>query len=234
MQESTSPPPRYGALSRGVAARDIELAADALLRSGERPTIERVREKIGRSSPNTINPLLDAWWKRLADRLDAGPPALHRLPEAVVHVAEALWMQALDEARRRAEQELKREARGAAKLEGDLEIRSHMLTLREGGNARLEARERDIDELRLQLRSYELTARKNKATIDSQTARIASLENQLLARLPRRGGTAGRKASPKQKPAAVTAKRAGSLLGTNTRARTAVRGRSTARRRRGR
>ena len=67
--------------SRGIAGRDVELAADALLREGKRPTIERIREKIGRGSPNTINPLLDAWWKRLAARLDAGPAALHRLPE---------------------------------------------------------------------------------------------------------------------------------------------------------
>src|SRR5271169_6506812 len=88
--------------SRGITSRDVELAADALLRAGERPTIERVREKIGRGSPNTINPALDAWWKRLASRLDAGPAALHRLPEAVAHVAEALWMQALEEGRRRA------------------------------------------------------------------------------------------------------------------------------------
>jgi len=50
-------------------------AADSLLRAGERPTIEKVRAKIGRGSPNTINPLLDAWWQRLAGRLDAGPAA---------------------------------------------------------------------------------------------------------------------------------------------------------------
>jgi hypothetical protein len=31
-----------------------------------------------------------------------GPVALHRLPENVAHIAEALWMQALDDARRRA------------------------------------------------------------------------------------------------------------------------------------
>ena len=49
---------------------------------GERPTIDKIREKIGRGSPNTVNPLLDAWWKRLASRLDAGPAALHRLPES--------------------------------------------------------------------------------------------------------------------------------------------------------
>src|SRR5271163_631083 len=183
MQGTTSPARLYGASSRGITARDVELAADVLLRSGERPTIERVREKIGRGSPNTINPLLDAWWKRLAARLEAGPAALHRLPETVAHVAEALWMQALDEARRRADQELNRQAHSAAKHEEDLEVRSHVLTLREGElQSRLEGRERDVDELRLQLRALNLRARKDQTTITSQAARIADLENRFEAR----------------------------------------------------
>jgi hypothetical protein len=103
----TDPSQVYGKRRRGVTAADVELAADALFRAGEKPTIEKVRAKIGTGSPNTINPLLDAWWKTVSARLDAGPAALHRLPESVAHVAEALWMQALDEGRRRAHVELK-------------------------------------------------------------------------------------------------------------------------------
>jgi hypothetical protein len=38
--------------------------------------------------PNTINPMLDAWWKTLSARLDSGPADLHRLPETVAHIAE--------------------------------------------------------------------------------------------------------------------------------------------------
>src|SRR5271169_6814023 len=143
MSGSTSPPPSYGPPTRGITGRDVELAADALLRDGERPTIEKIREKIGRGSPNTINPLLDAWWKRLASRLDAGPAALHRLPESVAHVAEALWMQALEEGRRRAEQERSRAARSTAQGQADLDVRSHVLSLREGElESRLKDRER--------------------------------------------------------------------------------------------
>src|ERR1700679_1874057 len=124
-------PTAYGERRRGIAAGDVERAADALFRASERPTIEKVRAKLGTGSPNTINPLLDTWWKRLASRLDAGPAALHRLPESAAHVAEALWMQALDEGRRRAPRELSRDARSAAHTKDDLEIRSHVLTLRE-------------------------------------------------------------------------------------------------------
>ena len=87
---------------RGITSTDVDRAADALLRDGQRPTIEKVRATIGRGSPNTINPLLDAWWQRLAGRLDAGPAALHRLPEPVLHAAEGLWLQTLSEARKRA------------------------------------------------------------------------------------------------------------------------------------
>ena len=75
-----SPDPRQaiaGASTGGITAADVDRAADALLRAGQRPTIEKVRLEIGRGSPNTINPLLDAWWSRLAGRLDAGPAALH-------------------------------------------------------------------------------------------------------------------------------------------------------------
>jgi Plasmid replication region DNA-binding N-term len=183
MLESLTPPLRYGPPSRGVTSRDVELAADALLRAGERPTIERIREKIGRGSPNTINPLLDAWWKRLASRLDAGPAALHRLPESVAHVAEALWMQALDEGRRRAEQELLRDARGAAQKKSDLEVRSHVLALREGElTARLHERERAIADLNLRLREMTVMLRKQQATDETQRQRIAALESELSTR----------------------------------------------------
>ena len=86
---------------------------------------------IGRGSPNTINPLLDAWWKRLAGRLDAGPAALHRLPEPVLLAAEGLWMQTLDEARRRAAAEQGSRKASLAKDRQDLEVRSHVMSIRE-------------------------------------------------------------------------------------------------------
>src|SRR5271165_6035232 len=124
------PPKLYGPPSRGISSSDVHRAADELLREGERATIERVRAKLGTGSPNTINPMLDSWWKTLSARLDAGPAALHRLPESVAHVAEALWMQALEEGRRRAHQELKASERIAADAQQNLEVRSHVLTLR--------------------------------------------------------------------------------------------------------
>ena len=194
MSESSTPPPRYGAPSRGISGRDVELAADALLREGERPTIERIREKIGRGSPNTINPLLDAWWKRLASRLDAGPAALHRLPESVAHVAEALWMQALDEGRRRAAQEIARQARDGARTKEDLDLRSHVLSLREGElESRLKDRDRTQAMLETQLQELTVLLRQERATRAAPARRISFLEEQLLAGRPRKISTRTRR-----------------------------------------
>jgi hypothetical protein len=185
MSEATTPPPRVGPPSRGVTAGDVERAADSLLRSGERPTIDRIRERLGSGSPNTVNPLLDAWWKRLGSRLDAGPAALHRLPESVAHVAEALWMQALDEGRRRANLELKSKERTATEQQQSLEVRSHVLSLREGElDSRLHDRDSTITALNQQLRQLTLLLRKEQATRDAQGRRIALLETELQS-LPR-------------------------------------------------
>jgi Plasmid replication region DNA-binding N-term len=179
----TETPRPYGSPTRGVRQADVSHAADALLRSGERPTVEKIRAAIGRGSPNTLGPLLDAWWKHLSARLDAGPAALHRLPETVAHVAEALWMQALDEGRRRAQLELKSARTSATEQQQNLEVRSHVLTLREGElDARLHDRERTITELNLQLRELTLLLRKEQATRDAQSKRIATVETDLLLR----------------------------------------------------
>jgi len=76
----TEAPYRYGNAPRGVSAGDIERAADALLRAGERPTIEKVREKLGTGSPNTINPLLDAGGRDSPpDWMPVPPPCIDSL-----------------------------------------------------------------------------------------------------------------------------------------------------------
>jgi hypothetical protein len=176
----TEIPRPYGSPNRGVTAGDVERAADALLRSGERPTIDKVRQTLGTGSPNTINPLLDAWWKRLSARLDAGPAAFHRLPESVAHVAEALWMQALEEGRRRARLELKSTERSTAEQQQTLEVRSHVLTLREGElDSRLHDRDITIAALHQQLRELTLLLRKEQAIRDAQARRIAVLAKEL-------------------------------------------------------
>src|ERR1700727_1722876 len=149
----STPPRSYGPPPRGITQSDVSHAADTLLRAGDRPTIEKIRAKIGRGSPNTINPMLDAWWKTLSARLDSGPAALHRLPESIAHIAEAMWMQALEEGKRRALLEQRDTARVAELDKQRLELRFHVLTLREGElDSRLRDRDRTIEELNSRLR----------------------------------------------------------------------------------
>jgi Plasmid replication region DNA-binding N-term len=160
-------PPRrpIGPPPRGITQSDVSHAADSLLRAGDRPTIEKIRAKLGRGSPNTINPMLDAWWKTLSARLDSGPASFHRLPEVVAHVAEALWMQALEAARSRVRTEHKTTERQNADKEQTLEVRSHVLTLREGElDSRLRDRDRTIEELNSRLRDLAGSVRKEQAT----------------------------------------------------------------------
>lgn len=61
---------------------EIFEAADSLLAQGLRPTIERVRQALGRGSPNTVNRVLDDWWatlsKRMGNKPQALPPALEQ------------------------------------------------------------------------------------------------------------------------------------------------------------
>jgi len=194
----SNPPIHYGSASRGITQSDVSHAADSSLRAGERPTIEKVRAKLGRGSPNTINPMLDAWWKTLSARLDSGPAALHRLPESVAHVAEALWMQALEEGKRRALLEQRDSARLAELDKQGLELRSHVLTLREGElDSRLRDRDRTIEDLNLRLRELTGAIRKEQATQELLLRQITALK---FTRVPTATRSTRTKKRKRQRP----------------------------------
>jgi hypothetical protein len=112
-------PARPGA--RGVRQPDVDRAADAILARGERPTIEKVRQLLGTGSPNTVTPLLDAWYKALGARV-AGLQASgsqDRAPSAVASAFKLFWDTAMAEARSVADRELasERETLQAAQAE---------------------------------------------------------------------------------------------------------------------
>jgi hypothetical protein len=132
MMDSTTPRRPFGPRPRGITQSDVSHAADTLLRAGERPTIEKIRARLGKRSPNTINPMLDSWWENPLRASGRRPRRLHRLPESIAHIAEALWMQSLEEGKRRALLEQRDSARLAELDKQRLELRSHVLSLREG------------------------------------------------------------------------------------------------------
>jgi len=89
--------------TRGVQQVDVDFAADALIAERARPTVERVRLKLGRGSPNTVGPLLENWFAGLAARLGVGPgPSGEEEdapPPALRQALKDLWAQSLATAR---------------------------------------------------------------------------------------------------------------------------------------
>ena len=89
-------------MARGITEEEVWKACDALLLEGARPTIERVRQKLGRGSPNTVSPMLETWFRHLGTRINdpgafSAPPSS---PDPVHHAAQHLWEVAQTEARR--------------------------------------------------------------------------------------------------------------------------------------
>lgn len=78
---------------RGIQYEDVAQAADALLQEGARPTIERIRQRLGRGSPNTVSPMLEQWFSGLGQRLGSGgiAPQGSAVPAPVMQAAQALW-----------------------------------------------------------------------------------------------------------------------------------------------
>lgn len=108
--------------NRGIQQEDVWQAADALIAEGLRPTIERVRQKIGRGSPNTVSPLLDVWFSTLATRLGLGGAKEEGvLPEPVQQAVSLLWETALLSARDEAAQALAQEHQALSAKRVDME-----------------------------------------------------------------------------------------------------------------
>jgi chromosome segregation ATPase len=149
--------------ARRISRDDVFRAADALLLQGDRPTIDRVRMKLGRGSPNTINDHLDAWWSRLGARLrDVPGQEVPGLPESIALRLQQLWHETLDAARLTLQETL-------AGRESDLMAREEACAERERA-----AHERSTAlEEGLALARQQLTA---------ANARAAGLEGQVTAR----------------------------------------------------
>jgi hypothetical protein len=173
----------------GLSQTQVDRAADALLQQGHRPSVEKVRAAIG-GSPNTLAPLLDDWWRRLAARVKVGAGAFERLPGSLAQIAEAFFLHALEEARRIAGQEERRERDALVREQQSVEVRSHLLSLREQElQARLEDRERAVTALELQVRDQTVLLRKLQAAREAAERRVEAFEAermQTLARVARK------------------------------------------------
>ena len=87
--------------NRGIQQEDVWEAADSLISDGLRPTIERVRQKIGRGSPNTVSPMLESWFATLASRLgiSKNDTETEDVPKALQQALKNTWEIALSKSR---------------------------------------------------------------------------------------------------------------------------------------
>jgi len=169
-------------LSRGIQEDDVWGAADLLLHEGLRPTIERVRQKIGRGSPNTVSPMLERWFASLGQRLagmgggaassglSAGNDA-DGVPVSVRNATRLLW----ETARREAEQVQRQELDGAR-----AELRESEEALRHG-QAELAQREAAFDQARASLDTALASSQQAREALERQLAEQAAEAHRLRA-----------------------------------------------------
>ncbi|SPA42642.1 conserved hypothetical protein [Cupriavidus taiwanensis] len=136
--------------SRGITRDDVWQAADSLLKAGQRPTIERIRLRLGRGSPNTVSPHLDTWFAALGGRIQdpQGCAPAPGCPEPVTEAARYLWEAALQSARTTAEAALaQREAALAAATAALQQEREALEQERQVMQARLDGAEAAMAQL---------------------------------------------------------------------------------------
>jgi len=86
MPSSTTPSPEPKA-----SRVRVWQAADRILRSGRRPTVEGVRELLGGGSPNSVTAYLNDWYRELGGRLVAAENPLGGFPPEAVSMMTELW-----------------------------------------------------------------------------------------------------------------------------------------------
>lgn len=152
-------------MASGVQEQEVWQAADALLMEGEQPTIERVRLKLGRGSPNTVGPMLKTWFRNLGARL-AGQQQQFDAPEPVVQAVTQVWAMALETAQSHWAQTMAEERLALVQARSALDEREHELLQ---------------ERLTLQARAEELQARARDALALTQAAdaRLAEAQSQL-------------------------------------------------------
>ena len=182
MSETATPPKGYRSPGRpGIEQSDVDRAADELFRAGQRPSVAKIRARVG-GSPNTIAPMLDRWWSRLAGRIDAGPDALARLPQPVALAAEALFIHALDAARERAEHEHSGTREALTRDQQLFDARRHVLSLREADlEGRVSDRDKMVRVLEETVRYERGIRRKLELAYEDLQARLRTLEAQKAA-----------------------------------------------------
>jgi DNA repair exonuclease SbcCD ATPase subunit len=164
-----------------ISQADVFQAADALLVQGDRPTIDRVRMRLGRGSPNTINDHLDAWWAKLGARLrDIPGREFPHLPERVAQSLQLLWNEALAGAHATLQATLGERGEALMKREAALGTLEQQLAAREAAAAaRTGALEEGLSLARDQLTAANQRAERLETTLQEREADYARVQGRL-------------------------------------------------------
>lgn len=169
-------------MARGINETDVWEAADALLLEGARPTIERVRLKIGRGSPNTVSPFLETWFKHLGGRIK-DPRAFAApldVPDPVLQVAQHFWKAALAQTRLDFDQRLQS---GLAEAHNQAETHRARANLAEAEAAKVKEEadqlRRDLSEAQAALHASQLAAAALEGRLEQGAAQAQELREQL-------------------------------------------------------
>jgi len=166
--------------TRGVQQEEVWAAADALIAAGERPTIERVRLKIGRGSPNTVSPMLESWFATLAPRLgvaaSGSQPAEEGTPKELHQALNGVWAATVAAARDKANKALAPERHRLAQQGQELEVAREELALREAAlTERGVALEHALELAKSQLRDQAAQLEKAGSELEQARSSLATL-----------------------------------------------------------
>lgn len=175
--------PVYGATrerSANVSYADVERAALDILATGRRPSVETVRESLGRGSPATIATSLKRFWRDLGIRAQGDPAALSRLPGEIVEAVETIWQRSLALAAQSAKHDDNAARARLEQIRIENEVRAQSFELRERGfETEARERERALADSRDHLLSTLRMLESDRTTLRARDARIAALEAQV-------------------------------------------------------
>ncbi|MBG6082439.1 DNA-binding protein [Rubrivivax gelatinosus] len=196
-------------MARGIQEHDVWQAADVLLLEGLRPTIERVRQKIGRGSPNTVSPMLETWFKHLGARIKdpgafAAPAAA---PDPVQLAAQHLWEVAQAEARREVDERVRDGlAAATASVEAEKERAALCEASAVASAAQVAHLQTDVESLRAALDAERRAHQSAQAQAAAAQQRAVDLQHDLAGA---RAGVAAERARADSSIAAADERSAG-------------------------
>lgn len=163
-----------------VSYAEVERAALDILATERRPSVEAIREALGRGSPATIATYLMRFWRDLGICAQGDPAALTRLPSEIVEAVKAIWQCALALAAHSAKHDdnAERERLEQIRIENDVRAQSFEMRERAYETAARE-RERALADSRDHLLSILRMLESDRAVLKVREARIADLETQI-------------------------------------------------------